>query len=106
MDKELDLFAAWYANNANTSYDYEIDAKQVAQEAWLARAALAKPSWKDAPEWANYLAMDEDGIWFWYAERPYAGCRTWDSNSIKEEVNALIERLDWQDTLEQRPEGE
>lgn len=29
-----------------------------------------KPDWKDAPDWANYLAMDDDGIWVWYDERP------------------------------------
>lgn len=25
-----------------------------------------KPSWDTAPEWANYLAMDGNGEWFWY----------------------------------------
>ena len=29
-----------------------------------------KPDWKDAPEWANYLAMDEDGYWCWYLRKP------------------------------------
>ena len=24
-----------------------------------------KPDWKDAPEWANYLVLDEDGEWYW-----------------------------------------
>jgi len=37
-----------------------------------------KPEWKDAPKWANYLAMDGDGQWFWYEKQP-----TWD-NSRKE----------------------
>lgn len=26
--------------------------------------------WTQAPRWARYAAMDADGIWFWYAERP------------------------------------
>ncbi len=29
-----------------------------------------KPDWKDAPEWANWLAMDGDGVWFWYELEP------------------------------------
>lgn len=29
-----------------------------------------KPSWDNAPEWANWLAMDGDGWWFWYALEP------------------------------------
>jgi hypothetical protein len=31
---------------------------------------MNKPEWKDAPEWANWLAMDGDGIWFWYEVEP------------------------------------
>lgn len=30
-----------------------------------------KPDWKDAPEWANWLAMDDDDCWFWYENKPY-----------------------------------
>jgi len=29
-----------------------------------------KPSWDDAPEWANWLAQDEDGSWWWYGAKP------------------------------------
>lgn len=30
-----------------------------------------KPDWKDAPEWAQYSARDEDGRWFWHQAPPY-----------------------------------
>lgn len=29
-----------------------------------------KPDWKDAPEWANWIAADVDGEWYWYESRP------------------------------------
>ncbi|QRI46348.1 hypothetical protein [Xanthomonas phage X2] len=29
-----------------------------------------KPDWKDAPEWARYLAMDLDGRWCWFEHEP------------------------------------
>lgn len=29
-----------------------------------------KPDWKDAPEWARYLAMTETGAWFWFENKP------------------------------------
>ena len=29
-----------------------------------------KPDWKNAPEWANWLAMDNSGEWFWYEIEP------------------------------------
>jgi len=28
------------------------------------------PSWKDAPDWANWLAQDSDGEWFWFEDKP------------------------------------
>ena len=32
---------------------------------------MNKPDWKDAPPWANYLAMNIDEEWYWYKEEPY-----------------------------------
>jgi hypothetical protein len=68
-----------------------------------------KPNWNDAPEWARWLACDEDGNWFWYEEKPeiksdeygwsvldsvlfeYAGC-----------TEAFICE-NWEEALEARP---
>ena len=30
-----------------------------------------KPDWKNAPEWANWWAMDESGVCWWYEIEPY-----------------------------------
>jgi hypothetical protein len=27
---------------------------------------VSKPDWKDAPEWAQHLAQDANGKWFWF----------------------------------------
>lgn len=29
-----------------------------------------KPNWNDAPEWANYLAQDKTGRWWWFKDEP------------------------------------
>lgn len=29
-----------------------------------------KPSWNDAPKWAQYAAKDRCGIWWWYECEP------------------------------------
>lgn len=29
-----------------------------------------KPDWKDAPDWANWLVMDEVGTYWWYENKP------------------------------------
>jgi hypothetical protein len=31
-----------------------------------------KPDWSDAPEWACWLAVDLNGSWYWYEEKPEA----------------------------------
>lgn len=31
---------------------------------------MNKPDWKDAPEWANWLAGDADGTWYWFKDKP------------------------------------
>lgn len=31
------------------------------------------PDWKDAPEWAQWLACDADGTWYWFEDRPIKG---------------------------------
>jgi hypothetical protein len=38
---------------------------------------MNKPSWSDAPKWANYLAMDGDGRWYWYEREPH-----WDDDKF------------------------
>lgn len=30
-----------------------------------------KPDWNGAPKWANFLAQDPDGDWYWYEQRPF-----------------------------------
>lgn len=31
---------------------------------------MSKPSWEDAPEWANALATDGNGVWWWFENEP------------------------------------
>lgn len=32
-----------------------------------------KPSWKNAPEWANYLVRGSDGLYWWHENKPIKG---------------------------------
>jgi hypothetical protein len=59
-----------------------------------------KPDWSTAPSWANYLAQDEDGEWFWFQNKPNAGQAAW-WVSKGEGCRAGISS--WCDTLEERP---
>lgn len=60
-----------------------------------------KPSWDDAPEWANYLAMDADGKWYWFELRPVMCASTYDWGGRF--ANAGYSDTKWSNTLEQRP---
>lgn len=55
-----------------------------------------KPDWNDAPEWAEWLAMDDDGAWYWYGEKPELVNGTWRTDG--EVCSAYC-----QPDLEQRP---
>jgi hypothetical protein len=61
-----------------------------------------KPNWSDSPAWAQYLAMNYDGTWYWYKEKPTLTFSWWKSTDhlIK---HAEVITEDWRDTLEERP---
>lgn len=67
-----------------------------------------KPDWNDAPEWAEWRAMDEDGAWWWYESQPQQGFDAWLSllNDRAYKLCDAPRPIDWKDTLEKRPTHE
>jgi hypothetical protein len=65
-----------------------------------------KPDWKDAPEWAKWLGMDDNGEWYWFREKPTLleegeMWGYWDApHGAFEHVEVEV---DWKTTLEPRP---
>jgi hypothetical protein len=59
-----------------------------------------KPDWSTAPDFARYLAQDEDGEWSWFSHKPNEGHAAWWSCE-GECCHAGISN--WRDTLEERP---
>jgi hypothetical protein len=71
---------------------------------------MNKPEWKDAPEWAVWLAQDKDGWFSWWNMKPetcnIANC--WNQDKGRKGYKYLdicVGELpvDWTDTLELRP---
>jgi len=60
-----------------------------------------KPNWKDAPEWARYLAQDENGGWWWYGDSPKSVANRW-LNGTRYAPAFFVSN--WRETLERRPE--
>lgn len=61
-----------------------------------------KPDWKDAPEWANYLAMDADGYWYWYENLPWK-CADLAWRTVGQCQRVSQDANLWKDSLEKRP---
>lgn len=70
---------------------------------------MGKPDWKDAPEWAQWLAQDSSGSWGWYQKKPVIrseGTFVWDIESTGDNwVCPCFEKpnIKWAETLERRP---
>jgi hypothetical protein len=69
-----------------------------------------KPNWDDAPVWAWWLACDEDGIWYWYEEKPEIKSDEYGWSGVLDIVSfeyaGCIDGFiceNWRETLEKRP---
>ncbi|BBU05085.1 hypothetical protein [Aeromonas veronii] len=68
-----------------------------------------KPSWADAPEWANWLCQRDDGMWFWCVEEPRVSENGWETRHEARAAYPSGDQIpeyvlgDWRDTLERRP---
>lgn len=63
---------------------------------------MNKPDWKDAPEWARYMAMDEDGEWYWFENKPDCGGCAWHGDGGMLDY-ADVDGDSWKDSMEPRP---
>lgn len=58
--------------------------------------------WSQAPEWAHYAAMDEDGEWWFFEEAPRCWQAAWVSNSGRgRRIDSGIEWA-WRESLVKR----
>jgi len=59
-----------------------------------------KPDWSSAPSWANFLTMDEDGTYVWWAEEPEPKGNNWVGGKY---FIADPKWVSWTESLERRP---
>lgn len=72
---------------------------------------MSQPDWKDAPEWAQWLAMDEDGQWCWFVGEPSKYNYVWmpapeynnNGDTYEEAFGFSGSQTTWEETLEPRP---
>jgi hypothetical protein len=73
-------------------------------------SASGSPNWKDAPDWANWLAQDGDGSWYWYEYPIYAREaddtwyeQKWCDGRIEDAGEDAERNPDWRNTRHARP---
>jgi hypothetical protein len=59
--------------------------------------------WSQAPEWANYVAMDKNGDWYWHQEKPQM---LKDRFGYSNNQQFYKSTMRWRDSLQQRPEAD
>jgi len=62
------------------------------------------PDWASAPDWANFLAMDADGYWFWYENIPVKKNDYWYTRSGSVERCYQVPGF-WGNSLQRRPQN-
>lgn len=83
----------------------------VREDSDLGRKILAergKPSWADAPDWAEWLAQDADGGWWFYSDCPESDAWRDEWQKIcgsTQHVSSGPSNRHWRNTLERRPES-
>lgn len=75
---------------------------------------MNKPDWKDAPEWAKWVAQDADGDWYWWEGLPtctedhfeyWMPSKEAIENCMYSFTRAAqgLKNESWQETLEEQP---
>jgi hypothetical protein len=70
---------------------------------------MSKSIWKHAPDWAEWLAMDESQYWYWFEEKPIMQTHFWTNRGnsrwlLAAEPSKQSITFKWDETLEKRPE--
>lgn len=106
---------AWYDEEPDCTLVLCKGEEEIREADYAARRAelIKKPSWDDAPEWAEWLAQDYDGDWWWYEcpievddldEEEWVEEHGVDGRLVRATSGAHPNGHDWRETLEQRPQ--
>ena len=79
----------------------ELNGVTAERDALAARFAAMEPDWTEAPEWAMWWAIDEDGSAYWYVAKPEPAGACWATDSKCEYIQPTP--IAWRSSLRQRP---
>ena len=103
-DEQMEDLCFQVANvTKNTHWNIEGFIKKWFEKQTFTQPQQLKPSWDDAPDWANWLAQDFNGSWNWFEEKPEIVSSISTKFKTTKLTVACFDNTNWQQTLEQRP---
>lgn len=98
----LQARAALAATPAKKSNSAEFDGIKTSAPVVLPETTV---DWSNAPKWAQYVAMDSSGEWWWHLNKPYQICGRWEVDGAESELaESEPIAIDWKCTLMKRPQ--
>lgn len=84
-----------------------VDASEKITESVSEEKSKYKPSWEQAPNWANWLVLEHDGSWWWFEKKPRFGWHNlqWEKSSDCKSSTAYFTEQTRLESLEERPES-
>lgn len=93
---------SWTASGHHYSNTTERGADLISE--WIDKPEV---NWSAMPAWAEWVAMDFDGQWFWFKEQPDQGSKRWICDGPFGPIPSSYTPTfsgDWKDSLVQRPQ--
>ena len=96
----------WAGNgNGGVSIDFVDEDVELTPEAPTTVPSSYEFDWKPAPPWANWVAMDADGLWYLFENKPCTLGGRWQDDTEGKVFRIVpnIASSDWRLSLQQRP---
>ena len=103
--KVMDLHHCNFPMTQPIDQPYACHETQRSWLSWQSSRTCATPEWEHAPDWANWLAMNSDGRWYWFAAQPEQRSAQWWNpwGTQVRDAGLTPGRTGWTETLEPRP---
>ena len=99
-------FAGWICHQVVAGRTYHKLWLDYCEEKNIASLVHEALTWEDAPDWAEYRTIDDDGMVVYWGTKPYTNKEdgTWTHRDARVEFKEVkYHHPDWENSLQQRP---
>ncbi len=89
---------------AKSDYDYFLSIAQDLDKGTADWGARLEKELANAPDGFRWFAMDRNGVWFWYATKPFIFENLWEHEGVKHlRSDCIIVHPNWKESLQEVP---